>query len=206
MTSAYIVPTEYDQPRPIDGEYAATVFETHAEFQYQGRKVKAKMAAQGSMNADGNSGKVVVTGHNADITWDGSAPYKSFEYARNDERETSFELSLIATLVPTEFEQPHPFSDGGPGFASRTRSINVEFGVFEKYEATLDGHIQFAVLDAPCIIKPLEGNPMKCLVVLDEATIFLAKRYGRGVHDRLVVDAVNELQQVLSKNDMSRGL
>jgi hypothetical protein len=199
MFSAYIVPTEYDQPKPIDGEYAATVFETYAEFEYQGRKVIAKSSNQGFMNADGNNGKVIVSGYKADITWIGSAPSKPFEYPRTVERETSFETSLIATLVPHEFEQPHPFEYSSVGYRSRARSINVEFGTTHKYNAVLDDHVQLAVLDAPCSIVPLEGNRMKCLMVFDDATIFLAKRYGRDVHDVLVAKAVDELQQLLSK-------
>lgn len=69
----------------------------------------------------------------------------------------------------------------------------------EKYEAILDGHVQAAILDAPCTIEPLEGSPMKCLVVFEDATIFLANRYGRGVYCDLVEKAVNELQQLLPK-------
>ena len=199
MFSAYIVPTEYDQPKPIDGEYAATVFQTYAEFEYQGRKVIAKATNQALMNVDGNSGKVIVSGYNADITWIGSAPYKPFEHPRKVERETSFETSLTATLVPHEFEQPNPFAYSSVGFRSRARSINVEFGTTHKYDAILDDHVRLAVLDAPCTIKPLEGHPMKCLVVFEDATIFLAKRYGRDVHEVLVEKAVNELQRLLSK-------
>lgn len=199
MFSAYIVPTEYDQPKPIDGEYAATVFKTYAEFEYQGRKVIAKAKNQAQMNADGNSGKVIVSGYKADISWTGSAPYKPFEFPRNDEREITYETSLIATLVPHEFEQPHPFAFSPIGFRSRAMGILIDFGTLYKYEAVLDGNVQLAVIDAPCSIKPLEGNPMKCLVVFEDATIFLAKRYGRGVHEVLVEKAVNELQQLLSK-------
>ncbi|MFU4145473.1 hypothetical protein ACM7DS_01375 [Pseudomonas aeruginosa] len=197
MFSAYLAPTEYDQPKPIDGEYPATVFETYAEFQYLGRKVLARISAQGSMNADGNPGRVIVKGDDVEITWNGGAPYKPFEYARSDEREIRYDLSLIASLVPEEFDQPHPLTDNPYGFKCRTRSIDIEFGVLEKYRARLDGYIQFPVMDAPCVVKPLEGEPLKCLVVFDEETIFLAKRYGRGVHDRLVAKAVNELQALL---------
>lgn len=198
MFSAYLVPTEYDQPKPTDGEYPATVFETHAEFEYRGYKVLAYMSGEGRMNADGNSGRVVVKDDDAEITWNGSAPVKPFEFPRSDEREVRYELSLVASLVPEKFDQPHPLADNPNGFACRTRGIDVEFGVHEKYRARLDGHIQFPVLNAPCSVKPLEGEPLKCLVVIDEATIFLAKRYGRGVHDQLVAEAVNELQKFLS--------
>lgn len=198
MTSAYLAPTQYDQPKPNDGEYPATVFETYAEFQYQGYTVLARMAAQGSMNADGNPGRVVVKGDDVDITWSGSAPSRPFEYARTDERETPYELVLIASLVPEEFDQPHPFADNPYGFACRTRGINVEFGTTEKYQARLDGHIQFPAMNAPCVVKPLEGEPLKCQVIVDEETIFMAKRYGRNFHDRLVIQAVNELQKLLT--------
>lgn len=198
-TSAYLAPTEYEQPQPPDGVYAATVFETHAEFDYQGRKVLAKMRAQGSMNAHNNSGKVVVQGDEATISWDGSAPLRPLEYPRTDDRESSLELSLIATLVPAEFEQRHPFTDNPRGYRTRTRSINVYFDTYEKYEAVLDGYVQFSVIDAPCTIKPLDEDPMKCLVVFDDETIFMAKRFGRGVHDRLVEKAVSELKDLLAK-------
>lgn len=199
MSSAYIVPTEYDQPKPIDGDYPAKVFNTYAEFEYQGRKVIAKFANECYMNADGNNGNVIVTGYKANISWIGSAPNKPLEYQRRDQRNTSFDTSFTATLVPHEFEQPHPFEYSSVGFRTRARSINVEFGTTHKYDAVLDEYVQFAVLDAPCTIKPLEGHPMKCLVVFDDETIFLAKRYGRGVHEKLVEKAVNELQQLLSK-------
>lgn len=170
MVFASIYPSEYDQPKPIDGEYAATVFETHAEFQYLGRKVIA--SAHSSINANGSSGKVVVKGFGANISLDYSAPDKGLDYCHYYERETSLESALIATLVPRDFDQPHPFLDNPQGFKTRTKSIDVSFGYTEKYSATLDDYIQFAVRDAPCTVKPIDGKPMKCLVVLDDATIF----------------------------------
>lgn len=198
MTSAYLAPTEYDQAKPIDGEYPATVFKTYAEFHYLGQKVLAQISAQGTMNADGSPGRVIVKRDDAEITWDISTRLTQFEYARNDGRKISYELSLIASLVPEEFDQPHPLADTPYGFKCRTRSIDVVFGVFEKYRARLDNQIQFPVINAPCVIKPIEGEPLKCLVVLDKETIFLAKRYGLKEHDYLVTKAVNELQTFLS--------
>jgi hypothetical protein len=196
MTSAHLYATEYDQPRPIDGVYEATVFENHAEFQYMGRKVIAK-SVKDPMHAHNNVGTVVVRGFLVDISWNGVAPCKTPAKAISGEREYSFEGVLIASLLP-EFDQPHPFSEKNFDFKSRAKYINIEFGYPEKYYAILDGHTQFAVKDAPCTIRPIEGSPLKCLVVFDNATIFMAKRYGQGSYEQLVASTVNELQGVLS--------
>jgi hypothetical protein len=207
MVFALLHPTEYDQPRPIDGVYAATVFARHAEFHYLGRKVIA--SAHSPTNAEGHAGKVVVKGFSADISLNAPLPEKPDEsllekalnYVPYVEREASFDSALIATLVPLDFDKAHPFSDGQQAFKCRTKSIDLSFGGADRFRATLDGYIQFAVTDAPCTIYPVEGSPMKCLVVLDDATLYLAKRYGRGAYDKLVADAVNEIQHALFQTE-----
>lgn len=198
MFSAYIVSTEYDQPRPVDGEYAAQVFESHAEFQYAGRKVIAR-STKFSIAADGFPGKVFVTGFGAGIECDIDVPRKAFQCSCAADKKISYERELIATLVPTGFDQPYPFNEDRLEYRSRTRIDAVEFGYFEKYRAVLDGDAEFAVLDAPCIVRSLHSDPMKCRVILDDATMFLVNKYGQGVHDKLVAEAINDLQRLLAK-------
>lgn len=197
MISAYIFSTGYDQPKPVDGEYVAKIFESHAEFNYAGRKVIAK-SVKGCMAAGGVSGKVLVTGFSANIVCDFDVPRKEFQCSRSNDRKISYEKVLVATLVPTGFDQPYPFYGGKIEYKSRIRKAEVEFGCFEKYRAVLDSNVQFAVLDAPCTILPFYDDPMRCRVIFDDATIYLARKYGQGVHDKLVADAVNELQQLLA--------
>lgn len=193
MASGHLYATEYAQPRPVDGVYPATVFESHAEFHYMGRRVIAKSVKE-SMGAQGNPGMVFVKGFVVDISWSGIAPHREPVAARHIQMESSFEKVHIASLHP-DFDQPHPFADNNLEFRSRTERINIHFGHYEKYSAVLDGNIQFAVVDAPCTIKPIESEPLKCLVIVDDATVFLAKRYGPGKHDQLVEKAVIDLQQ-----------
>lgn len=205
MVFALLYPTEYNQPRPIDGEYAATVFARHAEFHYLGRKVIA--SAHSPIHAEGHPGNVVVKGFGASISLIAPLPEKPEEslldkvlnYTPYVERQTSFDSALIATLIPLDFDKAHPFADGQREFKCRTKSIDISFGGADRFRATLDGYIQFAVTDAPCTLQPVQGSPMKCLVVLDDATIYLAKRYGRGAYDKLVAEAVNEIQHASFK-------
>ena len=77
MVFALLYPTEYDQPRPIDGEYAATVFARHAEFHYLGRKVIA--SAHSIIHAERHPGKVVVKGFGASISLIAPLPEKPEE-------------------------------------------------------------------------------------------------------------------------------
>ncbi|MBJ7222058.1 MULTISPECIES: hypothetical protein [unclassified Brenneria] len=198
MIEAYLVPTNYEQPRPIEGKYSAVVYKTHAEFEYGGYKVIANMSHQGSMNANGNTGFVTVHRDSVDISWNGS--YNSLsEYKPKNERVISNEKHLIATLTPLEFEQRHPFADGNYGRGCRgiVLSNHAEFGVFDKYEAVIDGHIKSSVLAAPCNILPMKGERTKCIIEFDDATVFMAERYGPGTYDNLVEKTVNELQKLL---------
>ncbi|MDG9922402.1 MULTISPECIES: hypothetical protein [unclassified Pseudomonas] len=196
MTSAHIYPTEYEQTRPVDGIYAATVFKSHAEFQYLGKTVIAK-AVNACMDAHGNAGKVVVRGFSAEISWVGTAPYSAPNDVNSVDRAYSFDSMLVASLIPG-FDEPHPFSNGDLEFRSRINCMNISFGHYYKYSAVLDGQVKVAVDDAPCTIRPIVGESLKCLVVLDDPTIFLARRYGPGKYDQLVANAVNDLKEVIN--------
>lgn len=66
--SAYLRPTVYEQPRPVDGEYPATVYPTYAEFEYAGFKVLAEIPP-GRMNVNGNQGTVTIKGDSVEINW-----------------------------------------------------------------------------------------------------------------------------------------
>ncbi|MDF5524631.1 hypothetical protein P7M59_14645 [Vibrio parahaemolyticus] len=199
MTEAYLVPTDYEQPKPTDGKYSAVVYETYAEFEFEGHKVLANMSHQGAMNANGNTGVVSVQGDSVDITWNGSANSLS-GYVPKQERVASTEKRLTATLKPLEFEQRYPFYDGDYdcGYRGRVFSNRAKFGVLDKYEAVIDGHIVSSVLDAPCSILPMKGDRAKCIIEFDDATIFMAERYGRDTYDNLVDKTVSELQKLLS--------
>lgn len=198
MFEAYLVPTDYEQPRPIDGKYPAVVYKTYAEFEYEGYKVVANMSRQGAMNANGNTGFVTVHGGSVGISWNGSANSLS-EFEPKNERVSSNEKQLIATLTPLEFEQRYPFADGDydPGYRGIVLSNHAEFGVFDKYKAVIDGHIESSVLAAPCKILPMKGRRTKCIIEFDDATVYMAERYGRDTYDNLVGKTVNELQKLL---------
>ncbi|EMO9463455.1 hypothetical protein ACRZER_002209 [Raoultella ornithinolytica] len=198
MFEAYLVPTDYEQPRPIDGKYPALVYETYAEFEYAGYKVIADMSHQGAMNANGNTGFVTVHGESVDIAWNGSANSLS-EHKQKNERVISYEKHLVATLTPLEFEQPHPFADENHSHGYRGKVIGncAEFGVFDKYSSVIDGNIEASALAAPCNILPMKGDRTKCIIEFDDATIFMVKRYGPGTYQTLVEKTVNELQEFL---------
>ncbi|WP_187514473.1 hypothetical protein ACL2XQ_09435 [Sodalis sp. RH14] len=200
MSEAYLVPTDYEQPRPIDGKYPAVVYETYAEFEYEGHKIIANMSHKGALNANGNTGFVTVRGESVDISWNGSANSQR-EYKPKNERVISNEKHLIATLTPLEFEQPHPFADGnyGLGYRGIVLSVHAEFGVLDKYEAVIDGHLKSSVLAAPCNILPMKGERTKCIIEFDDATVFMAERYGPSTYDNLVEKTVNELQKLLCR-------
>jgi hypothetical protein len=195
---AYLVPTDYDQPKPKDGKYPAVVYETYAEFECEGYKVLANMSRQGAMNANGNTGFVAVHGDSVEISWNGSANSLS-EYEPKKERVTSTEKQLIATLKPLEFEQRYPFADGDYdcGYRGIVLSNRAEFGVLDKYEAVIDGHIKSSVLAAPCSILPMKGDRTKGIIEFDDATVFMVERYGPDTYDNLVEKTVNELQKLL---------
>lgn len=198
MSEAYLSPTNYEQPRPTEGKYPAIVYKTHAEFEYEGYKVIANMSHQGAMNANGNTGFVTVHREGVDISWNGSANSLG-EYKPKSERVISNEKHLVATLTPLEFEQRNPFVEGNNdrGYRGLVLSNHVEFGVFDKYEAVIDGHIKSSVLAAPCNIFPMKGDRTKCIIEFDDATVFMAERYGPDTYDNLVQKTVNELQKLL---------
>lgn len=198
MFEAYLVPTKYEQPRPIDGKYPALVYETYAEFEYAGYKVIANMSHQGAMNANGNTGFVTVHGESVDIAWNGSTNSRS-EYKHKNERVISHEKHLVATLTPLEFEQPHPFANGNHSHGYRGKVIGnyAEFGVLDKYSSVIDGNIKASALAAPCNILPMKGDSTKCIIEFDDATVFMVKRYGPSTYDNLVEKTVNELQEFL---------
>lgn len=198
MFEAYLAPTDYEQPRPIDGKYSALVYETYAEFEYEGYKVIANMSHRGIMNANGNTGFVTVHGENVHISWNGSANSLR-KYKNINERVISHEKHLVATLTPLEFEQPYPFANGNYdfGYKGKVISSDVEFGVLDKYRAVIDGNIKASVLAAPCNILPMEGERNKCIIEFNDATVFMAKRYGPDTYDNLVEKTANELQEFL---------
>jgi hypothetical protein len=198
MFSGYLVPTEYGQPKPTDGEYAATVYSTYAEFEFRGNKVIAQASANTLMNANGNIGVVKINGDELAISWTGSANNSNHPNISNEVRTRSLEKALIATLKPTEFEQPHPFLNGSAEYRGEIKSIHVEFGVLDKYTAFIDGNVCSCASGAPCIIRPIKDNPKKCEVEFSDATIFMATRYGCGTYENLVSQAVTELQKIIS--------
>lgn len=197
MFKAYLIPTRYEQPRPIDGKYSAVVYRTHAEFEYQGYKVIANISP-GAMNADGNTGDVTVNGESVYISWIGSANSTS-EYKLNDEKVSCDSKQFIATLTPLEFGQRRPFHDVNEefGYKGIIFSDKAEFGVLDKYKAVIDGHLKPSVLAAPCTILPMKEDPTKCIIELDDATVFMAKRYGPSTYVDLVEKTVNELQKLI---------
>lgn len=198
MFEAYLIPTHYEQPRPIDGKYPAVVYETYAEFEYEGYKVIANMSHQGAMNANGNTGVVTVNGETVDISWNGSANSRNV-FKPISEMVLSNEKHLIATLTPLEFEQPYPFYDGNhhPGYRGKVISNHAEFGVYDKYRAVIDGNVKSNVFNAPCNILPISEDRTKCIIELDDATVFMAERYGSDSYENLVEKTVNELQKLL---------
>lgn len=198
MFEAHLAPTDYDQPKPGNGKYPALVYKTYAEFEYEGHKVLAKMAHQGAMNADGNNGFVTVHGNTVEISFNSTANSIS-KFEPTAERVASTGKKLIATLKPLEFWQRHPFADGDcdPGYTGMVLGVRAEFGVLDKYEAVIDGNITSSVMAAPCSILPMKGDSTKCIIEFDDATVFMAERYGRDTYDNLVRKTVNELQQFI---------
>ncbi len=64
-----LMPTAYEQPKPIDGEFAAIVYQNHAEFEYEGNTVRAEISS-GAMNVNGNKGTVSIKGDCVEISWE----------------------------------------------------------------------------------------------------------------------------------------
>lgn len=200
---ANLVPTVYEQPEPIDGEYLATVYKNYAEFEYKGFKVLAKVEQGAIINAHGNEGLVTVHDGFAKICFDHNTrkPDEPEEKIDLDSKSISYEKQLIATLNPLKFNQKHPFhyGDFDSGFKGLFTGTRAEFGVTHSYEATVDGNIRGCGLRVPCHILPMSGEPMKCIIEFDDFIIFMAKRYGANFYDELVEKTVNEFQQLLPK-------
>lgn len=201
--NAYLSPTSYDQPKPIDGEYPATVYKTYAEFEYRDRKVLAKVGHGALINANGNKGWVTIHGGFVKISVDHDTrkPDEPKEEIDVGSKPISYEKKLIATLNPLTFDQEYPFhyGDFDRGFNGLFRGTRAEFGVTNFYEAIVDGNIRGCALNVPCRILPMNGEPMKCIIEFDDFIIFMAKRYGADLYDELVKKTVNEFQQLLPK-------
>lgn len=197
--SVHLVPTKYEQPRPIDGTYPATVYRTYAEFEYEGFKVLAD-APNTRMNADGNSGAVTVEGDRAYVTWEGSANVSSTSEAGSQAESIYSEQGVFeATLLPSEFGQPHPFNLAAV-YGGEVSSRTVQFGEQRSYEAALDGDLVAGALGAPCKVFQRPEDPLKCVVEIDDDIVFLMKRYGKGSYEKLVKNAVRELRSLTSKD------
>lgn len=196
MFSLVMTPTAYDQPKPTDGKYAAKVFATHAEFNFDGFMVIAR-CYNGRMNARGEDAIVTVNEERAEVEW---TPMPSPpEQWRLDESARSHIVQdvMFATLQPTTFSQRHPFRSND-AYRGTVHSSRVKFGVIDdNYHAVFDDNASPAQISGPCTVRPCNTNPMKCQVQFDEAAIFMAQRYGTKTYDGLVESAVKELRQLL---------
>lgn len=197
MFSLQMTPTAYDQPKPTDGEYAAKVFATHAEFYFDGFMVIAK-CYNGRMNARGEDAMVAVNGERVEVKWTPILSPPEQWQVDDSARPHIVQDAMFASLKPAKFSQRHPFSSDD-AYRGIVHSSRVEFGVIDNYHAVFDDNARPAQISGPCTVRPCDTNPMKCLVEFDEAAIFMARRYGPNTYDSLVKRAVDELQLLLKR-------
>lgn len=106
-------------------------------------------------------------------------------------------MKFEATLQPHLFDQRHPIHGAHTGYRGLIFGGRVTFGHHEAYEARLDGGQSFDVLAAPCTVRLIDDKSLKCLVEIDQATVFMLERYGRNTYDELVKLTVAELSRLI---------
>lgn len=110
-------------------------------------------------------------------------------------------MKFEATLQPYLFDQRHPIHGAYNGYRGRISGGRVTFGHHhhEEYEARLDNGQSFDVLAAPCTIQFVDDKSLKCVVEIDQATVFMLERYGRNTYEKLVELTVAELSRLIGQ-------